>query len=251
MKYTHEVLNESVAKSRSYLEVLRNLGANGISSASYTHVKRKIQEFGVSTAHFSGKSWARGSKGRPPNNKLPFDEVLVVLTGNIRGKTKQLRRALVESGIPYTCSRCGLGSEWQGEMITLEIDHIDGNWRDCRKENLQFLCPNCHSQKGRTKINICSCGVVIPRKSKLCKSCNMKTSPIGHREKGIWPDPQELSTLVWKYPATTVASKIGVSSVMIKRRCKRLGISTPPRGYWARRAAFVEGAKLLSPSSNR
>lgn len=30
--------------------------------------------------------------------------------------------------------------------LTLEIDHINGIHNDNRKENLRYLCPNCHSQ---------------------------------------------------------------------------------------------------------
>lgn len=29
--------------------------------------------------------------------------------------------------------------------IPIQLDHIDGNFRNCRPENLQLLCPNCHS----------------------------------------------------------------------------------------------------------
>ncbi len=47
----------------------------------------------------------------------------------------------------YKCAteKCGL-TEWHGEHITLELDHIDGVRSNNTLENLRWLCPNCHSQ---------------------------------------------------------------------------------------------------------
>lgn len=43
------------------------------------------------------------------------------------------------------CLTCGI-SEWQDKPIVLELDHIDGNRGNETRENLRYLCPNCHSQ---------------------------------------------------------------------------------------------------------
>lgn len=45
----------------------------------------------------------------------------------------------------HACEKCK-NSEWIGEPITLELEHIDGDNQNNVKENLLLLCPNCHSQ---------------------------------------------------------------------------------------------------------
>lgn len=44
------------------------------------------------------------------------------------------------------CQKCGWGevNEYSGK-VPLEAHHIDGNWKNNRPENLELLCPNCHS----------------------------------------------------------------------------------------------------------
>ena len=46
----------------------------------------------------------------------------------------------------YKCSLCPVVDEYNGRPITLQIDHINGDSRDHRLENLRYVCPNCHSQ---------------------------------------------------------------------------------------------------------
>jgi Zn finger protein HypA/HybF involved in hydrogenase expression len=64
------------------------------------------------------------------------------------------RRRLVIQEQNNQCNKCKL-SEWLGEPLTLEIDHMDGNNRNNFRENLEALCPNCHSLtltwRGRNK----------------------------------------------------------------------------------------------------
>jgi 5-methylcytosine-specific restriction endonuclease McrA len=45
----------------------------------------------------------------------------------------------------YRCSECSI-KEWNGKLLSLELDHVDGNKHNNKKENLRYLCPNCHSQ---------------------------------------------------------------------------------------------------------
>src|SRR5665213_2574299 len=56
-----------------------------------------------------------------------------------------LRRHLLEL-LGERCQRCG----WHeinpaSGKVPVEIEHIDGDWRNIKPENLTLLCPNCHS----------------------------------------------------------------------------------------------------------
>jgi len=57
---------------------------------------------------------------------------------------KTIRKVLTElSG--YKCSCCGI-SEHNGKLLTLQVDHTDGNAGNNSPSNLRLICPNCHSQ---------------------------------------------------------------------------------------------------------
>ena len=52
---------------------------------------------------------------------------------------------LIEKGVKrYICDACKLNS-WLDLPIRLQLNHINGIHDDNRPENLEFLCPNCHS----------------------------------------------------------------------------------------------------------
>lgn len=57
----------------------------------------------------------------------------------------QMRRYIVEHR-GNNCEQCGQGPEWNGKPLTLQCDHIDGNSDNNRLDNLQIVCPNCHTQ---------------------------------------------------------------------------------------------------------
>lgn len=59
--------------------------------------------------------------------------------------SKYVRRWLVERDGEH-CSECGWAERNPSTgIIPLHADHVDGDWKNTRPENLRFLCPNCDS----------------------------------------------------------------------------------------------------------
>lgn len=60
---------------------------------------------------------------------------------------------------------------------------------------------------------------------------------------------QELYDLAWSQSMATLAPEYGLSDVALKKRCKNLGIPTPPRGYWAKLEAGIKQRKPPLPET--
>ena len=78
------------------------------------------------------------------NVKIPIQEILNGMHPYYQ-TFKLNKRLLKEKIFKNECSICGI-SEWNNKKISMQLDHINGDSSDHKKENLRFLCPNCHSQ---------------------------------------------------------------------------------------------------------
>ncbi|MDI3386909.1 HNH endonuclease signature motif containing protein [Streptomyces sp. B-S-A8] len=134
-------LRLAVKEATSVAGTLRSLGLAPYGTRQRDLFREWIAEDNLDTSHFLGQAHQRGK----PGSARSADKILVRHDGRSRTKTRLLRRALREIGVPEKCAECGTGPEWLGDPMTLEVDHINGDWSDDRQENLRLLCPNCHA----------------------------------------------------------------------------------------------------------
>ncbi|MDQ4129575.1 MAG: HNH endonuclease [Actinomycetota bacterium] len=141
--WSDDDLRRAVAASPSYAQVLRRLE---LKPGGYTYValKRRIAELGLDTGHMTGQGWAKGRRNPTPGSLRPLAEILVADSDYTN--TYHLKRRLLKEGLKESrCESCGL-TEWNGRPAPLQLDHVNGDRRDNRLENLRILCPNCHAQ---------------------------------------------------------------------------------------------------------
>ena len=125
-----------VASSYGYSDCLRKLKLNTKGGSSTDILKRRIHELNCSIEHFSRIK-------NPKNSRHSLEDILIehsTYYNILRLKKRLLDANLLE----YKCAECGI-TEWRGQILSLQLDHINGVYDDHRIENLRLLCPNCHS----------------------------------------------------------------------------------------------------------
>lgn len=88
----------------------------------------------------------KGQQNKKGQQKGPNKYVSAVDYANYKTvRTALLKEKMIKEGlIENKCFQCGL-THWLGQPLVLELHHIDGNKLNNNFNNLQLLCPNCHS----------------------------------------------------------------------------------------------------------
>jgi Zn finger protein HypA/HybF involved in hydrogenase expression len=214
--YTKEYLEGAVSESSSVSDTLRRLGKK-VTGSAHRYLSKKIKELNLDTSHFTGNS-GQAHKGGVARKHWSY---YLVLNGT---HCKQaVKKAFLESGAKEQCAVCGL-SAWLNKPIVVQLDHINGDSFDHRKENLRLLCPNCHSQtnnfsgrnskrqkKALPKCDVC--GVDISRKAKNCHEHRQGQRP----NKIDWPSLDWLLQRLETTPCYKLAKELGVSDVAVQK----------------------------------
>ncbi len=127
--FSKEELEQFVKDSTSYAQVCEKIGYKG--GSGQKAVKDMIELYQFNISHFKGQGW----------NKDNFNYERFRYGNNIKS-------ASIIDAIVYLrgrhCEKCGL-ELWLNEPIPLEVHHKDGDKLNNELDNLQLLCPNCHS----------------------------------------------------------------------------------------------------------
>lgn len=231
--WTEPELIKACETSVTYGEVLQKLGMVPV-GGNYKTIKKYIEILKIDVSHFLGRGASKFKNGSP--YKINLREVLIENCEKyIRGATLK-KRLIEEKLLKNECYICGL-TKWLGNPITLHMDHINGNNKDNRLENLRILCPNCHSQTdtycGKNikkhshlpKIIIekfcIDCNVKVSKKSKRCKKCEALRRQ-KEEFKIEWPSDEEIFKMYLEKGVSKTAKIIGCSHSGVQKRLEKI-----------------------------
>lgn len=136
------LLKEAISVSSSLTEVLLCFGyTRPISSGNFQTLKAAARYYSLPLPEVSGRDQTRAAI-----NRTRLSDEAFFAFGVKRNGASVKKRLIADHGVIEICSLCGLGPEWRGMPLVLQVDHIDGDHLNNLVENLRFICPNCHSQ---------------------------------------------------------------------------------------------------------
>ncbi len=144
MKYdwSKERLESTVKLANCWFNWLEILGIPKRGS-NWITLKNKAINYGIDTSHFN-YVYAKTHNGFRSVANQSEEEFFAPNNPHHRNilKREYVKRVL---GGKSVCEICGT-ENWLGKPLVLQIHHKDGNCHNNSIDNLQLLCPNCHTQ---------------------------------------------------------------------------------------------------------
>lgn len=146
-KFTEEQLRAAIERNTSWIAVMEAIGLSPGTTVK-VGLQKKADALKVSTAHLTG---IRRHHFQHNQTRWTVDTAFQLNSPICKTSLRRLAKKHIE----YKCAFCNNSGVWNERPLVLDLDHINGNNKDHRLENLRFLCPNCHSQtptyKGKNK----------------------------------------------------------------------------------------------------
>lgn len=134
--WSNEILEPIVKKSKSKIEILKNLGLR-VAGSNYSTLNKYLKKYNLNISHFIIHDNSLSK------HKIPLDSILVENSSYSR---TDLKKRLYSTGLKKrNCELCGQGEEWNGKHMSLILDHKNGVYNDNKIENLRIVCPNCNA----------------------------------------------------------------------------------------------------------
>lgn len=90
------------------------------------------------------EKWKRSIQKTADRKKAErFEQIKTSPFDSLNYSEKRIRIVYDQGG---TCDICKTPPLWNGLKLSFELDHVNGDNNDNRRENLRMICPNCHSQ---------------------------------------------------------------------------------------------------------
>ena len=121
-------------------DIVGALGYSRSSGSMGVKVSERINALNIDISHFAKK------KSDASSHPLYSLEEILVKNSKYENINRLKKRILKEGLLEYKCTKCGNTGTWNGKELTLQLEHKNGIHNDHRLSNLEFLCPNCHSQ---------------------------------------------------------------------------------------------------------
>ena len=216
MKYNWDLnlIKNVIGNCINFTELLQKLNIPRRGNNSKT-LRNLLDKENIDYSHFTGRARTYAK----PNKK----DIYYYLNDQNYIQTVKLKDRLIKEGLKENkCEICGI-SEWQGKKLVCQLHHKDGNNKNNNLENLQMLCPNCHSQTenfcgsaNEKKHYFCKdCGKEINRNSTYCTTCAHL-----HRRKVERPTKEELLNSFNECKSfLAVGRKYNVSDTCVRKWC--------------------------------